>query len=284
LKAKKEFSDEECSSSGSEDEEYALAVRNFRKFFRRKGRFPRQSRDEKKSSQRNHDERKGTSDRRCFRCGDPNHFIGECPKPPKSNNQRAFVGGSWSDSGEEEEKKLNDETCLMAQASNEVHSDSSYYSDNNSSVDDSELHDEYNKLCVVSTKILGRNTKLKLKLKELELQVLELNDQVKRLEKNKEVDLGCGSCISLQVENEKLKENALRIIRFDEGTKKLNDILENIRYSEHDRSGLGFDPNQASTSSTKQVKFVMPEKSMSEGDGTIKDTDGTTKFSGTVWC
>ena len=26
----------------------------------------------------------------------------------------------------------------------------------------------------------------------------------------------------------------------------------------------------------------MPEKSMSEGDGTIKDTDGTTKFSGTV--
>ena len=172
----------------------------------------------------------------------------------------------------------------MAQASNEVHSDSSYYSDNNSSIDDSELHDEYNKLCVVSTKILGRNTKLKLKLHELEMQVWELKNQVKRLEKNKGVDVGCKSCISLQVENEKLKENALRIIKFDEGTKTLNDILENIRYSEHDRAGLGFDPNQASTSGTKQVKFVMPETSKSERDDTTKGTDGTTKFSGTVWC
>ncbi|GKC60676.1 hypothetical protein Tco_1088274 [Tanacetum coccineum] len=32
LKAKKESSDEECSTSGSEDEEYAMAVRDFKKF------------------------------------------------------------------------------------------------------------------------------------------------------------------------------------------------------------------------------------------------------------
>nr|GEZ16822.1 UBN2 domain-containing protein [Tanacetum cinerariifolium] len=37
LKAKKESSDEECSPSGSEDEEYAMAVRDFKKFFKRKG-------------------------------------------------------------------------------------------------------------------------------------------------------------------------------------------------------------------------------------------------------
>ncbi|GKG19734.1 hypothetical protein Tco_0376833, partial [Tanacetum coccineum] len=36
LKAKKESSDEECSTSGSEDEEYAMAVRDFKKFFKRK--------------------------------------------------------------------------------------------------------------------------------------------------------------------------------------------------------------------------------------------------------
>ncbi|GJY22755.1 retrovirus-related pol polyprotein from transposon TNT 1-94 [Tanacetum coccineum] len=34
LKAKKESSDEECSTSGSEDEEYAMAVRDFKKFLR----------------------------------------------------------------------------------------------------------------------------------------------------------------------------------------------------------------------------------------------------------
>nr|GEX35366.1 UBN2 domain-containing protein [Tanacetum cinerariifolium] len=36
LKAKKESSDEECSTFGSEDEEYAMAVRDFKKFFKRR--------------------------------------------------------------------------------------------------------------------------------------------------------------------------------------------------------------------------------------------------------
>ncbi|GJV85467.1 copia protein [Tanacetum coccineum] len=84
LKAKKESSDEECSTSGSEDEEYAIAVRDFKK------------------------------------CGDPNHLIGECPKPPKDKNQRAFIEGSWSDSGEEDDEKVNNETCLVAQPSSEI--------------------------------------------------------------------------------------------------------------------------------------------------------------------
>ncbi|GJU27053.1 hypothetical protein Tco_1165674 [Tanacetum coccineum] len=51
---------------------------------------------------------------------DPNHVIRECPKPPRDMNQRAFIGGSWSDNGEENEEKNKDETCLMAQASSEI--------------------------------------------------------------------------------------------------------------------------------------------------------------------
>ncbi|GKF13873.1 zf-CCHC domain-containing protein, partial [Tanacetum coccineum] len=39
---------------------------------------------------------------------------------PRSNDQRAFIGGAWSDSGEDEEEKAKDETCLVAQASNEI--------------------------------------------------------------------------------------------------------------------------------------------------------------------
>nr|GEY13671.1 UBN2 domain-containing protein [Tanacetum cinerariifolium] len=70
LKAKKESSDDENSTSGSDDEEYAMAVRNFKKFFKRK-------------------------------------------------DQKAFIGGSWSDSENEAEDKTNDETCLMDQSSNE---------------------------------------------------------------------------------------------------------------------------------------------------------------------
>ncbi|GKG26102.1 hypothetical protein Tco_0399248, partial [Tanacetum coccineum] len=41
LKTKKESSKEECSTFGSEDEEYAMAVRDFKKFFKRRGRFVR---------------------------------------------------------------------------------------------------------------------------------------------------------------------------------------------------------------------------------------------------
>ncbi|GJS89065.1 retrovirus-related pol polyprotein from transposon TNT 1-94 [Tanacetum coccineum] len=106
LKAKKESSDEECSTFGSEDEEYAMAVRDFKKFFKRRGRFVRQPRNDKKTVQRIRNEKNGKSDRKCFRCGDPNHLIGECPKPPKDTNQRAFVRGSWSDSGEEDDEKI----------------------------------------------------------------------------------------------------------------------------------------------------------------------------------
>ncbi|GKE51539.1 retrovirus-related pol polyprotein from transposon TNT 1-94 [Tanacetum coccineum] len=97
-----------------------MAVRDFKKIFKRRCRFVRQPRDEKKSFQRSKDDKNGKSGRKCFRCGDPNHLIGECPKPPRNKNQRAFFEGSWSDSGDDEEEKIKDETCLMAQASNEI--------------------------------------------------------------------------------------------------------------------------------------------------------------------
>ncbi|GJT30163.1 hypothetical protein Tco_0910438 [Tanacetum coccineum] len=77
--SKKESSDEDSSTSDSEDEEYAMAVRDFKKFFKRRGSL--------------------------------------------SYNQRAFVGGSWSDSNEDEEEKTKDNKCLMAKASNEVFSE-----------------------------------------------------------------------------------------------------------------------------------------------------------------
>ncbi|GJV27677.1 hypothetical protein Tco_1384125 [Tanacetum coccineum] len=77
LKAKKESCDEECSTSGSKDEEYAMAVREFRKSFKRRERFVRQPRNEKMAR---------------------------------------VKGSSWNDSGEEDDEKIKDETCLITQA------------------------------------------------------------------------------------------------------------------------------------------------------------------------
>nr|GEW62383.1 transposase, Ptta/En/Spm, transposase, Tnp1/En/Spm-like protein [Tanacetum cinerariifolium] len=102
LKAKKESSDEECSTFKSEDKEYTMAIRDFKKFFKRRVRFTRQPQNNKKTFQISHDDKYG----------------------------------SWSDSGEEDDEKFKNETCLIAQASSEVCSESFYFSDENSSVDD----------------------------------------------------------------------------------------------------------------------------------------------------
>ncbi|GJX89699.1 retrovirus-related pol polyprotein from transposon TNT 1-94 [Tanacetum coccineum] len=96
LKAKKESSDEECSTSGSEDEEYRQAVKTSRSSFKRRGRF----------RENNSETTKIRSKVVVIRRND--------------KNQRAFVECSWSDSGEEDDEKVKDETCLVAHASSEI--------------------------------------------------------------------------------------------------------------------------------------------------------------------
>ncbi|GKC20316.1 retrovirus-related pol polyprotein from transposon TNT 1-94 [Tanacetum coccineum] len=89
LKAKKESSDEECLNSGSEDEEYTMTVRDFKKLFKRRGRFVRQPQNDNKTFQRSRNDKNGK--------------------------------GSWSDNGEEDDEKVKDETCLVAPTSSEAY-------------------------------------------------------------------------------------------------------------------------------------------------------------------
>ncbi|GJS05175.1 retrovirus-related pol polyprotein from transposon TNT 1-94 [Tanacetum coccineum] len=268
LKAKKESSDEECSTSKSKDEEYAMAVRDFKKFFKRRGRFVRQPRNDKMTFQRNRDDKNRKNDRKCFRCGDPNHLIGECPKPPKDKNQRAFVGGSWSDSGEKDDEKAKDKTCLVAQASNEVCSDSSYFSDENSSIDDLALDNKYDKLCKMSIKIITKNKRLKAVRNSLENELSKLKEKLSTFEKNKGVDLECKKCQLLRIENEKLKEEAIKLTKFEKNTHYLNEMLSNQKLF-GDKLGLGFISLEASTSGTKEIKFVKSQKETFPGGGPL---------------
>ncbi|GKC50111.1 hypothetical protein Tco_1072856 [Tanacetum coccineum] len=178
LKAKKESSDEECSTSGSEDEEYAMAVRDFKKFFKRR--------------------------------------------------ENALDA---SDSGEEDDEKVKDETCLVDHASSEVCSESSYFSDENSSIDDIALDNEYDKLCKMSLKIITKNKRLKATRNSLENELKELKDKLSILEKNKGVDLDCAKCHTLKIENENLKEESTRLNKFEKSTYCLNEMLSNQKPS-----------------------------------------------------
>ncbi|GJU29117.1 zf-CCHC domain-containing protein [Tanacetum coccineum] len=89
LKARKFSSDEEISCSESDDEEYAMVIK---------------------------EDKKEKEDRRCFKCGDSNHFISDCPKH-SYNDQKAFVVGCLRDSEDDSKKE---EICLMALDNNEV--------------------------------------------------------------------------------------------------------------------------------------------------------------------
>ncbi|GJZ43287.1 zf-CCHC domain-containing protein, partial [Tanacetum coccineum] len=138
LKARKVLSEEEETSSDSNDEEYAMAVRDFKIIFRIRGKFLCQPHDDKKNSWNVKEDKKEKDDRRCFKCGDPNHFISDCPKHT-FNDQKMFVVGCWSDSEEDKDK-----ICLMAHDTNEVLSDTRYYS--SSSLDNESWQNEYDKL------------------------------------------------------------------------------------------------------------------------------------------
>ncbi|GJS66007.1 retrovirus-related pol polyprotein from transposon TNT 1-94 [Tanacetum coccineum] len=217
LKAKKESSDEECSTFKSEDEEYAMAVRDFKKLFNRRG-------------------------------------------------------VSWSDSSEEYYEKAKDKTCLVTQASNEVCFDSSYFSDENSSIDNFTLDNEYDKLCKMSLKIITKNKQLKVTRNSLENELCELKLKLSTLEKNKGVDLECTNCQSLKTENEKLKEEALKLTKFEKSTHCLNEMLSNQKPSD-DKLGLGFNSCKASTS-----KVDLEPDEWIKDDGCSKHMTGNQKL------
>ncbi|GJZ23456.1 zf-CCHC domain-containing protein [Tanacetum coccineum] len=232
-----------------------MAIRDFKKFFKRRGRFVRHPQNDKKIFQRSREDKNGKSERKCFRCGDPNHLIGECLKPPRDKNQRTFIGGYWSDNGEEDDEKIQDETCLVAQAPNEVCFESSYFSDENLSIDDLALDNEYDKLCKMSLKIITKNKRLKAIRNSLENKLRDLKDKLSTLEKNKGVDIDCVKCHTLKIENEKLKEESTRLNKFEKITHCLNEMLNNKKPS-CDKLGLGFNSFEASPSGTKEIKFV----------------------------
>ncbi|GJT71959.1 zf-CCHC domain-containing protein [Tanacetum coccineum] len=233
-------------------------------------------RNDKKNFRKIRDDKNDKSDRKCFRCGDPNHLIEECPKPPKDKYQKAFVGGSWSNSGGEDDEKAKDETCLVAQASSKVCYESSYFSDENSSIDDFILDSEYDKLCKMSLKMITKNKRLKAVRKSFENEISELKEKLFKLEKNKGVDLDCTKCQILKIDNEKLKEEAFKPTQFEKSTHSLNEMLSNQKPS-RDKLGIGFNSVEASSSGTKEIQFVKSQNNTSFGGGPQNTLSGPHK-------
>ncbi|GJZ46057.1 hypothetical protein Tco_0593653 [Tanacetum coccineum] len=104
-----------------EDREYAVAVK-IQKFFIETRKIVRQlTRRRKIIPKEEYKCGYGKSEKKMvYMSVIQNHPIGECSKPLKNNDQRAFIGGAWSNNGEDEMKKTKDETCLVAQTLDEI--------------------------------------------------------------------------------------------------------------------------------------------------------------------
>ncbi|GKE19185.1 zf-CCHC domain-containing protein [Tanacetum coccineum] len=216
------------TSLDSNEEEYAML----------RGKFIRQPYDDKKNFQKIKEEKR--EDRRCFKCGDPNHFISDCPKN-SFGDQKAFVVGSWSDSGDDSKKE---EICLMAH-SNEVLSDNLYYS--SSSLDNESRENEYDKLGQISLRIINKNKHLKAKNESLKKTINELKTKLDILEKCKETSSNCNACSELRLEVNSLK---LKLASIEYSSLSLKKMVEMQKPSK-DKCGLGYTETIASPRNTK---------------------------------
>ncbi|GJT63647.1 retrovirus-related pol polyprotein from transposon TNT 1-94 [Tanacetum coccineum] len=173
----------------------------------------------------------------------------------------------------QDDEKDKDETCLIAHASSEVHSESSYFRDENSSIDDIILDNEYNRLCKMSLEIITKNKHLKAIRNSLENEISELKEKFSKLERNKEVDLECKTCQTLKIDNEKLTEEALELTQFQKSTRSINEMLS-IQKPSGDKSGLGFTSFEASTSGTKKTECVKSQNETPSYGGSLSADGG----------
>ncbi|GJU79717.1 retrovirus-related pol polyprotein from transposon TNT 1-94 [Tanacetum coccineum] len=78
--------------------------------------------------------------------------------------------------------------------------------------------------------------------------------------------LGVIVCFALKIENEKLKDESTRLNKFEKSTHCLNEMLSNQKPSGN-KLVLGFNSFEASSSGTKEIKFVKAQKkACSDGD------------------
>ncbi|GJW73555.1 hypothetical protein Tco_0132925 [Tanacetum coccineum] len=168
------------------------------------------------------------------------HFISDCPKN-SSGDQKAFVVGSWSDSGDDSKKE---EICLMAH-SNEVLSVNLYYS--SSSLDNESRQNKYDKLGQISLRIINKNKHLKAKNESLNKTINELKTKLDILEKGKETSRNCDACNELRLEVNSLK---LKLASFKNSSSSLQKMVE-MQNPSKDKCGLGYTETIASPRNTK---------------------------------
>ncbi|GJX78626.1 retrotransposon protein [Tanacetum coccineum] len=214
----------------------------------------------------------------CYSCGIEGHFASECRK---SKENKAFVGGSWSDR-EDGDEPLNDATCLMEIYSQEVVSKPSSSNIDLNYIDLQKENEEllkfikdfaktFEKLLKEKRSLKNENSKLSSKINDLEIEVKKLANNIAVIEPCKTCDVLTKEVVSLKCNVFKLQDEAMDFSKFKETSIALDDMLSRQKLSQ-DKEGLEFSKNDKTTSMSpnKQIVFVKESQKEKSSNNFVK--------------
>nr|GEW07254.1 zf-CCHC domain-containing protein/DUF4219 domain-containing protein/UBN2 domain-containing protein [Tanacetum cinerariifolium] len=156
LKARKESSDDDRSTSDSEDEEYAIAVRDFNKLFKRQGRFVRQPHEEIKSFQKIKTTKMPKAKENALSVEIQIISSKNVRKYQDIIIKRHLLEDLGVIATKMKRRRQRTKKCPMAKVSNEVLFETEYFSDDQSSLDENDLDSEYSRLCKIGLKVMAK--------------------------------------------------------------------------------------------------------------------------------
>ena len=202
----------EDKDSQSEEDDFALLARRFRKFMK-KGRFNQRRNFHKEKDQK---ETNPSNELRCFECKKLGHIRSDCPqlkrKDHKENKVKKKALAAWSEeelsSSEDSQDEEVANVCFMTKLDDKV---TSKFSNSISEFTFEELHDAFNELLEEYEQMNLKNVDLKKKIWLLEGEVKISKSEKKCLENER--NSVANEKESLLKENKDIKESLEKLVK-----------------------------------------------------------------------